>query len=74
MQCPLCSHPKAHKHGLIQERSSTLSAQLAIKRSQRALTACTIAVISAQSKFAPVLQAHGEGSSLRGISRTTGLA
>ncbi len=45
-----------------------------VRHSQKTLTVCTIAVISVLNKFAPVLQAHSEGSSLRGISRITGLA
>jgi len=47
---------------------------LAVKHSRKALIACIIAAMSALNKFAAVLQAHSEGSSLRGISRTTGLA
>ena len=47
---------------------------LAVKHSPKALIACIIAAMSALNKFAAVLQAHSEGSSLRGISRTTGLA
>jgi lambda repressor-like predicted transcriptional regulator len=47
---------------------------LVSKHSQKTLILCTIAVMLIGNKFAPVLQAHSEGSSLRGISRTTGLA
>ena len=47
---------------------------LAIKRSRNPSTVCTIVAILVLNKFAAVLQAHSEGSSLRGISRTTGLA
>jgi lambda repressor-like predicted transcriptional regulator len=53
---------------------NAIFAPLVVKPSQKALTACTIVAMSVLNKFAPVLQAHSEGSSLRGVSRTTGLA
>ena len=48
---------------------------LVSKHSQKTLILCTIAVMLIGNKFAPVWQAHlSVGSSLRGISRTAGLA
>jgi transposase-like protein len=74
MECPLCSHAKAHKHGkrpnghqrylcptchqTFSERFDSLYYRRHVKPEQ----------------IRQVLQAHSEGSSLRGISRTTGLA
>ena len=74
MQCPLCGHPKAHKHGKMpnsiqryrcpncrqtfSERFDTLYYRRQVTREQ----------------VRQVLQSHAEGSSLRGIARSCGLA
>jgi lambda repressor-like predicted transcriptional regulator len=54
--------------------SNGIFALVASKPSTNASIPFTIIVTSAQNKFAIVLQAHSKGSSLRGISRTSGLA
>lgn len=47
---------------------------LVTRHSQKTLTVCIIAVMSVLNKFAKCCKPKREGSSLRGISRTTGLA
>ena len=77
MECRLCGYPKTHKHGKMQERTSTLLLSGVQTNIQgRVLTRFTTGDESVQSKFniQQVLQAHSEGSSLRGVSRITGLA
>jgi lambda repressor-like predicted transcriptional regulator len=54
--------------------SNGIFALVAIKPSMNALIPSTIIVMSAQSKFAKCSKHEREGSSLRGISRTSGLA
>ena len=74
MECPLCGHPKAHKHGKMPNGH------------QRYLcTACSQTFCEnfdslyyrrhvSSEQIQQVLQAHSEGTSLRGVSRITGLA
>ncbi len=54
--------------------ANAIYVQLAIKRSQRALIACIIVVMWVQNKYDKSCKHEREGSSLRGISRTTRLA
>ena len=53
---------------------NAISALNASKPSRKALIVCTIALYVNPQQIRKVLQAHSEGSSLRGVSRITGLA
>ena len=69
MDCPFCDHPKAHKHG----RTSKGSQRFRCARCNRTFTE-TIDTLYYRRQVMPeqvemILQAHAEGSSLRGISR-----
>ena len=74
MQCPLCGHLKTHKHGQTSKGSQrylclychqTFSETFDTLYYRRQLSPETIQTI---------LQSHAEGSSLRGLSRITGVA
>jgi transposase-like protein len=74
MECPLCGQAKAHKHGLMPNGhqryfcpacSQTFTERFDTLYYHRHVT---------PEQIRQVLQAHSEGSSLRGVSRTTGLA
>ena len=71
MECPLCGHHKAHKHG----KTSKGSQRYYCLNCQQTFTE-TFDTIYYRRQVEPekihmVLQAHSEGSSLRGVSRTT---
>ena len=53
---------------------NAIFAPLVLKHSPKTVIACTIVATSVLSKFVKCCQHKREGSSLRGISRTTGLA
>ena len=74
MECRLCGHPRTHKHGKAPNGSQryfcphcqqTFNERFDTMYYHRQVTA---------EQIRQVLQAHSEGSSLRGISRTSGLA
>ena len=74
MECVLCGHPTTHKHGKAPNGSQrhycphckqTFNERFDTLYYRRKVT---------EEKIRQVLQAHSEGSSLRGISRTSGLA
>ena len=74
MKCPLCSHPKAHKHG----KTSKSSQRYRCPNCQQPFTA-TFDTLYYRRKVSEetvriVLQSHAEGSSLRGVSRISRLA
>lgn len=74
MECPLCGHDKTHKHG----KTSKGNQRYYCHHCQQTHTE-TFDTIYYRRKVEPekihlVLQAHAEGSSLRGVSRTTKLA
>ncbi len=74
MECPLCGHHKTHKHG----KTSKGSQGYYCLNCQQSFTE-TFDTIYYRRQVEPekirlVLQAHSEGSSLRGVSRTTKLA
>ena len=74
MECLLCGHDKAHKHG----KTSKGSQRYYCLNCQQSFTETFDTIYyrrQVQSeKIRMVLQSHSEGSSLRGISRTTNLA
>lgn len=69
MPCPLCGHPKAHKHGL----TSKGSQRFYCPNCEKTFTD-TFDTIYYRRQLTPqevhtILQSHAEGSSLRGMSR-----
>ena len=74
MECHLCGHHKTHKHG----KTSKGSQRYYCPVCQQTFTS-TFDTLYYRRQIEPetihtVLQAHAEGSSLRGVSRTTNLA
>lgn len=74
MECPLCGHLKAHKHG-----KTSKGSQRYFCHSCHQTFTDTFDTIYYRRQVSPetvriVLQSHAEGSSLRGVSRTSGLA
>lgn len=74
MNCPLCSHDKPHKHG----KTSKGSQRYFCPKCQQTFTDTFDTLYYrrqvSEEDVRIVLQAHTEGSSLRGISRISGLA
>jgi len=74
MECPLCGHLKTHKHGKMPNGYQRYCCPACDKTfTERFDTLYYYRHVSPE-QIRQVLQAHSEGSSLRGISRTTGLA
>jgi transposase-like protein len=74
MECTLCGHHKTHKHGKTSKESQRYYCPIC-----RQTFTETFDTLYYRRQIEPeiiriVLQAHSEGSSLRGISRTTKLA
>ncbi len=74
MECPLCGHHKTHKHG----KTSKGNQRYYCRVGQQTFTS-TFDTLYYRRQIESeiirtVLQAHAEGSSLRGVSRTTNLA
>lgn len=74
MECPLCGHQKPHKHG----KTSKGSQRYYCDNCNQTFTD-TFDTIYYRRRVSPeqvriVLQSHAEGSSLRGVSRVSGLA
>ena len=74
MQCPFCDHPRAHRHG----KTSKGSQRYCCPMCQQTFTE-TFDSLYYRRQVTPeqtrtLLQAHSEGSSLRGVSRISGLA
>ena len=74
MKCPLCGHDKPHKHG----KTSKGSQRYFCSKCQQTFTDTFDTLYYrrqvSEEDVRIVLQAHTEGSSLRGISRISGLA
>lgn len=74
MECSLCGHTKAYKHGKMPNGYQRYCCPVCNQTfTERFDTLYYYRHVSPQ-QIRQVLQAHSEGSSLRGISRTTGLA
>ena len=74
MKCPFCDHPRSHRHG----KTSKGSQRYRCSSCQQTFTE-TFDTVYYRRQVTPeqartLLQAHSEGSSLRGVSRTSGLA
>lgn len=74
MKCPLCGHDKPHKHG----KTSKGSQRYFCPKCQQTFTDTFDTLYYrrqvSEEDVRSVLQSHAEGSSLRGISRISGLA
>ena len=74
MRCPLCSHEKSHKHG----KTSKGTQRYFCAKCQQSFTETFDTLYYrrqvSEEEIRIVLQSHAEGSSLRGISRISGLA
>ena len=74
MECPLCGHPKTHKHG----KTSKGSQRYRCPHCQQTFSE-TFDTLYYRRQISPatvdtILQSHSEGSSLRRLSRIAGVA
>jgi len=74
MECPLCGHTKAHKHGKMPNGHQRYLCPVCHQTFSESFDSLYYRRHTHPEQIRQVLQAHSEGSSLRGISRTTGLA
>lgn len=74
MQCPLCGAYKTHKHGKTQKGTQRYFCPSCKQTFTDSFDTIYYRRKISPEKIETVLQAHAEGSSLRGISRTTKLA
>ncbi len=74
MDCPLCGHAKAHKHGKMPNGHQRYLCPICKQTFSESFDSLYYPRHVSPEQIRQVLQAHSEGSSLRGISRTSGLA
>ena len=74
MECPLCGHAKAHRHGRMPNGYQRYLCPACHQTFSESFDSLYYRRHVSPEQIRQVLQAHSEGSSLRGISRTTGLA
>ena len=74
VQCPLCGHPKAYKHGKLLAVSNATTVLYVNAPLLKPLIPFTTVGRLPQKTIRHVLQSPAEGSSLKSIARTTGLA
>ncbi len=74
MNCPLCGHAKAHKHGKMPNGHQRYLCPACKQTFSENFDTLYYRRHVSQEQIRQVLQAHSEGSSLRGISRITKLA
>lgn len=74
MECPLCGHRKAHKHGKMPNGHQRYLCPACHQTFCESFDSLYYRRHVSPEQIRQVLQAHSEGSSLRGISRTSGLA
>ena len=74
MECRLCSHPRTHKHGKAPNGSQRYFCPQCQQTFNERFDTLYYHRHVTPEQIRQVLQAHSEGSSLRGISRTSGLA
>lgn len=74
MECPLCGHRKAHKHGRMPNGHQRYLCPICHQTFSESFDSLYYRRDISPEQIRQVLQAHSEGSSLRGISRTTKLA
>lgn len=74
MECPLCGHWKVHKHGKMPSGVQRYFCPSCTQTFNERFDTLYYHRHVSPEQIRQVLQAHSEGSSLRGISRTSGLA
>ena len=74
MECRLCSHPSTHKHGKAPNGSQRYFCPQCKQTFNERFDTLYYHRHVTPEEIRQVLQGHSEGSSLRGISRTSGLA
>jgi len=74
MKCPLCGHEKPHKHGLTSKGSQRYFCPSCQQSFTDTFDTLYYRRQVSEEEVRIVLQAHAEGSSLRGVSRISGLA
>jgi len=74
MECKLCGHPSTHKHGKAPNGSQRYFCPHCQQTFNERFDTMYYHRHVSEEQIRQVLQAHSEGSSLRGISRTSGLA
>jgi transposase-like protein len=72
MQCPLCSHPKTHIHGKTSKGSQRYCCPICKQTFTDTFDTIYYRQQVTQEEVRIVLQAHCEGTSLRGMSRVSG--
>jgi transposase-like protein len=74
MECPLCGHNKTHKHGKTSKGTQRHYCPVCRQTFTETFDTLYYRRQIEPEKIRTVLQAHAEGSSLRGVSRTVNLA
>jgi transposase-like protein len=74
MECKLCGHPKTHKHGLMPNGDQRYFCPECKQTFCESFDTLYYYRHVSPEQLQQVLQAHSEGSSLRGIGLITGLA
>jgi transposase-like protein len=74
MDCPLCGHIKPHKHGKMPNGHQRYLCPACRQTFSESFDSLLYRRPVNVEQIRQVLQAHSEGSSLRGIRRTTKLA
>ncbi len=74
MKCPLCGHEKSHKHGLTSKGAQRYFCTKCHQTFTETFDPLYYRRQVSEEDVRIVLQSHAEGSSLRGISRISGLA
>jgi transposase-like protein len=74
MECKLCAYPRIHKHGKAPNGSQRYFCPQCQQTFNERFDTLYYHRQVTPEQIRQVLQAHSEGSSLRGISRTSGLA
>jgi len=74
MECRLCGHPNTHKHGKMPNGHQRYRCPACQQTFAESFDTLYYWRRVSPHQVQQVLQAHSEGSSLRGISRITGLA
>lgn len=74
MECRLCGHPQTHKHGKMRNGHQRYLCPTCKQTFSESFDTLYYWRRVRPGQVQQVLQAHSEGSSLRGISRITGLA
>lgn len=74
MECRLCGHPSTHKHGKAPNGSQRYFCPHCKQTFNERFDTLYYHRHVSPEQIRQVLQGHSEGSSLRGISRTSGLA